>query len=69
MLVQLHEGFLVATEELLEVVVEVEHARDCGLEVLEAPKLCVRLGMEGGHHDPSVEEAVMQLPPLVSLEA
>lgn len=66
---QLHEGFLVAIEGHLEVVEEVEHARDCGLEVLEAPKLCVRLGMEEGHHDPSVEEVVMQLPPLVSLEA
>lgn len=57
-----------AIEGHLEVVVEVEHARDCDLEVLEAPKLCVRLEMEGGHHNPSVEEVVMQLPPLVSLE-
>jgi hypothetical protein len=60
---------LVAIEGHLEVEEVEEHARDCGLEVLEAPKLCVRLEKEERHHDPSVEEVVMQLPPLVSLEA
>lgn len=66
---RLHEGFSVVTEGHLEVEEVVEHAWDCGLEVLEALRLCVRLEKGEGHHDRSGEEAVMQAPPLGSLEA
>lgn len=67
--VRLHEGFWVAIEGRLEVVVEVEHARDRDSGVLEALKLCVRLEKEEEQHELSVEGAVMWLPPLESLGA
>lgn len=68
-LLRLYGESLVAIEEHLEVEVEVEHARDCDWEVLEAPGLCVRLEKEEPPHDFSVEGEAMKFPPLVFLEA